>query len=68
MACEADGKKLYGFQFHPEVTIVKRAACSAPLSTCGLGSWRMDDFVDEQLAKIRNYVVLGRSAFALRRW
>ena len=33
---------------------------------CGLrGSWRMDDFVDEQLAKIRNKCSDGRSVFVL---
>ena len=33
---------------------------------CGLrGSWRMDDFVDEQLAKIRNKCEDGRSVFVL---
>ena len=37
---------------------------------CGLrGSWRMDDFVDEQLAKIRDKCSDGRSAFVLvSRW
>ena len=68
VACEADGKRLYGFQFHPEVTHSEEGGnmLGAFVDLCGLrGTWRMDDFVAEQLAAIKAKCSDGRSVFVL---
>ncbi len=68
MADEA--RKLYAVQFHPEVTHTTQGRAILDrfvLSICGLaGDWRMPDYVDEAVARIRadvgnEEVILGLS-------
>jgi len=68
VACEAGGKRLYGFQFHPEVTHSQKGEkmLGAFVDLAGLrGSWRMDDFVAQQIASIKDKCSGGRNVFVL---
>ncbi|KAI8852567.1 hypothetical protein BC829DRAFT_384665 [Chytridium lagenaria] len=54
-------KKIYGIQFHPEVTHTPQGALilsNFVLNACGLprGSWSMASFVDTEIARIRGIV------------
>jgi GMP synthase (glutamine-hydrolysing) len=55
-----ESRKLYGLQFHPEVTHTpqgKRIIERFVHEVCGLkGDWNMPDYVEEAVAKIRNEV------------
>ena len=68
VACEAGGRRLYGFQFHPEVTHSQKGEkmLGAFVDLAGLrGSWRMDDFVAQQIASIKEKCSGGRNVFVL---
>ncbi len=62
-------RKLYGIQFHPEVshTVSGREILGNFLvSACGArGDWRMSSFLDEAIATIREQVGDGRAICAL---
>ncbi|MBQ7564727.1 MAG: glutamine-hydrolyzing GMP synthase [Lachnospiraceae bacterium] len=68
-ACENAGKGLYALQFHPEVLhtvngteMIRRFV----IEVCGCkGDWRMDSFVEEQIALIREKVGRGKVLCAL---
>ena len=68
-ACENVSKKLYALQFHPEVLhtvngteMIRRFV----IEVCGCkGDWRMDSFVEEQIALIREKVGNGKVLCAL---
>ncbi|HEY6281345.1 MAG TPA: glutamine-hydrolyzing GMP synthase [Burkholderiales bacterium] len=55
-----ESRKLYGLQFHPEVTHTpqgKRIIERFVHEVCGLkGDWNMPDYLEEAVAKIRNEV------------
>jgi len=55
-----DTRKLYGLQFHPEVTHTrqgKRIIERFVHEICGIkGDWNMPDYVEEAVSKIRNQV------------
>ena len=63
-------KKLYGIQFHPEVTHTERGRemiANFVLKVCGMsGDWQMGSFIEETVARVREQVgdagvVLGLS-------
>jgi len=65
-----EGKKLYGIQFHPEVTHTERGRemlVNFVLRVCGMsGDWQMGSFIEETVARVREQVgnagvVLGLS-------
>lgn len=68
-AVENDDRKLYGFQFHPEVlhseygsTMLKNFV----FNICGCsGDWRMDDFAERTIQQIREKVGDGKALCAL---
>ncbi|MBQ8136887.1 MAG: glutamine-hydrolyzing GMP synthase [Clostridia bacterium] len=68
-AMENPAKRLYGVQFHPEVThtrnglgVLRRFA----FDICGCrGDWRMEDFAREQIRRIREEVGEGTVLLAL---
>ena len=64
------GRRIYGVQFHPEVTHTeygKRILRNFLYEVCGcIGDWRMDSFIDDTVAELRETigsrgVVLGLS-------
>lgn len=61
------GKAKYGLQFHPEVTDTPRGEAYLRnfIRICGLeNTWRLDDFLDEEIRRIREQVG-GRKVFFL---
>ncbi|MCR4739611.1 MAG: glutamine-hydrolyzing GMP synthase [Lachnospiraceae bacterium] len=68
-AAEDTGRNLYAVQFHPEVLhtingtdIIRRFV--RDICSCS-GDWRMDSFVDEQIAYLREKIGKGRVLCAL---
>lgn len=68
-ACEDVERKLFGIQFHPEVLHTvegSKMLRNFVLDICGCcGDWRMDNFVKEQIAAIREKVGDGKVLLAL---
>ncbi len=68
-AMENAEKKLYGLQFHPEVTHSEQGMemlSEFVYGPCGCkGDWKMDSFVDESIRKIRQKVGNGKVLCAL---
>lgn len=68
-ACENPEKNLYGIQFHPEVLHTKEGSkmlYNFVRNICGcIGDWKMDAFVEESIASIRNKVGNGKVLCAL---
>ena len=68
-AMENHDKKLYGLQFHPEVThsVEGMKMLSAFVyGPCGCkGDWKMDSFVEDTIAQIREKVGGGKALCAL---
>jgi GMP synthase (glutamine-hydrolysing) len=68
-AFEDDAKKIYGTQFHPEVThsVEGMKVLSAFVyGPCGCkGDWKMDDFVENTIEMIREKVGDGKALCAL---
>lgn len=66
--CVEGGRRLYGLQLHPEVTHTQKgeAMLGAFVDAAGLrGTWKMDDFVEQQLSAIRAKCGDARSVFCL---
>ena len=68
-AMEDSSRRLYGVQFHPEVT---HTACGTQLlhnflfDICGCrGDWKMDDFCKTEVAALRGKIGSGRVLLAL---
>ena len=54
-SCENVARQMYGLQFHPEVThsVFGETILGNFIESAGLkGSWRMDDFIAEQVRAI----------------
>lgn len=68
-AAEDAGKKLYAIQFHPEVLHTKHGKemlYNFVRNVCGCsGTWRMDSFVENSIAAIREKVGDGKVLCAL---
>ena len=68
-ACENAEKRLYGIQFHPEVLHTPEGTkmlFNFVRGICGCaGDWRMDSFVETQIAAIREKVGDGKVLLAL---
>ncbi len=68
-AMEDESRGLYGVQFHPEVTHTeegKKMLAAFIFDICGCkGDWKMDDFAEETIKKIRERVGNGRALCAL---
>ena len=68
-AAECEEKKLYAIQFHPEVLHSvegKTMLSNFVLGVCGCaGDWKMDAFVENTIAEIREKVGNGRVLLAL---
>ena len=69
-AAMADGKrKLYGVQFHPEVTHTaygKQILQNFLFEICGCaGDWKMEEFIDVSIAKLREQLAGRRVLLAL---
>lgn len=68
-AAEDTGKKLYAIQFHPEVLHTehgKEMLYNFVRNVCGCsGTWRMDSFVENSIAAIREKVGDGKVLCAL---
>lgn len=68
-AAEDTGKKLYAIQFHPEVLHTehgKEMLFNFVRNVCGCnGTWRMDSFVENSIAAIREKVGDGKVLCAL---
>ena len=62
MGIENPEKKIYGFQYHPEVTHSEKGLETLKhflLEVCGLeANWSMADVLEDQLAKIKAQVRL----------
>ena len=66
--CCDGSRRLYGLQLHPEVTHSAKgeAMLGAFVELSGLkGTWKMDDFVDQQIAAIRAKCGASRNVFVL---
>ncbi|NCC06456.1 MAG: glutamine-hydrolyzing GMP synthase [Clostridia bacterium] len=68
-ACQCEEKKLYALQFHPEVLHTAEGTkmlSNFVYNVCGCkGEWKMDSFVEESIAKIREKVGDGKVLCAL---
>ena len=68
-AMENSSKKLYAFQFHPEVTHSQegmKMLAAFVYGPCGCkGQWKMDSFVEASIEDIRRKVVSGKVLCAL---
>ncbi len=68
-AVACDEKKLYGFQYHPEVLHTPEGSLMLRnflYNVCGCaGDWKMDSFVQEQISLIREKVGDGKVLCAL---
>lgn len=68
-AMENEDKKLYAFQYHPEVTHSKegmKMLSAFVYGPCGCkGEWRMDSFVENAIKEIREKVGSGKVLCAL---
>lgn len=68
-AMENEEKKLYAFQFHPEVTHSregKKMLSAFVYGPCGCrGDWKMDSFVETAITRIREKVGNGKVLCAL---
>ncbi len=68
-AVENSERKLYGFQFHPEVLHTQHGTQmirNFVLGICGCtGDWRMDDFAERTIREIREKVGDGKALCAL---
>lgn len=68
-AVENSERKLYGFQFHPEVLHTQygtQMIRNFVLGICGCaGDWRMDDFAERTIREIREKVGDGKALCAL---
>lgn len=61
-------RQLYGFQFHPEVThsVHGEALLGAFVGLAGMhGTWKMDNFIEEQVKAIQEKCSDGRKVFML---
>ena len=67
-SCECLERQMYGLQFHPEVThsVFGETILGNFIESAGLkGSWRMDNFIEEQVAAIQAKCEGGRKVFVL---
>ena len=67
-ACESSERQLYGLQFHPEVTHSQygETILGNFIELAGLkGSWRMDNFIEAQIAEIQQRCDGGKKVFVL---
>lgn len=68
-AMEDSGRKLYATQFHPEVTHTRegrKIISNFVYTICNCsGDWKMDSFVEEKIAQIREKVGDGKALCAL---
>ncbi|MBR4574545.1 MAG: glutamine-hydrolyzing GMP synthase [Lachnospiraceae bacterium] len=68
-AMEDSGRKLYATQFHPEVTHTRegrKIISNFVYTICNCsGDWKMDSFVEEKIAQIREEVGDGKALCAL---
>ena len=68
-AMENEEKKLYGLQFHPEVTHSEegmKMLSAFVYRSCGCsGDWRMNSFVEETISAVRSKVGSGKVLCAL---
>lgn len=68
-AMEDGGRKLYATQFHPEVTHTRegrKIISNFVYTICNCsGDWKMDSFVEEKIAQIREKVGDGKALCAL---
>jgi GMP synthase (glutamine-hydrolysing) len=66
--CVSDGRKIFGVQFHPEVTHTKygETILGNFVTLAGLqGSWKMENFIEQQISKIQAKCEGGRKVFML---
>jgi GMP synthase (glutamine-hydrolysing) len=68
-AMENPGKKIFGIQFHPEVTHTHNGTALLRrfiFDICGCqGSWTMGSFIERAIARIREQVGTGRAICAI---
>jgi GMP synthase (glutamine-hydrolysing) len=68
-AMENPGRRIFGIQFHPEVTHTENGATLLRrfiFDICGCaGSWTMGSFIDRAVARIREQVGEGRAICAI---
>jgi GMP synthase (glutamine-hydrolysing) len=68
-AMENEGKKIFGIQFHPEVTHTQNGTALLRrfiFDICGChGSWTMGSFIERAIARIREQVGSGRAICAI---
>ena len=68
-AMENPGKKIFGIQFHPEVTHTHNGTALLRrfiFDICGChGSWTMGSFIERAIARIRDQVGTGRAICAI---
>ncbi len=68
-AMENPGKKIFGIQFHPEVTHTQNGTALLRrfiFDICGChGSWTMGSFIERSIARIREQVGDGRAICAI---
>jgi GMP synthase (glutamine-hydrolysing) len=68
-AMENAGKKIFGIQFHPEVTHTQNGTALLRrfiFDICGChGSWTMGSFIERAIARIREQVGTGRAICAI---